>query len=277
MAFRRGTRIEIKTPEQFAHMRQAGLVVAKTLQLIKEVTTAGMTTYDIDAIAREQLQHYGADSSFHGYHGYPAVICVSVNEEVVHGIPGKRGLHEGDLVSVDFGAIVEGWHGDAAISFGIGELDDESQRLIDVTERALWAGLAKAVAGNALSDISHAVETTVRADGDWKIIEDYVGHGIGSRMHMEPPVPNYGPPGKGPQLRTGMALAIEPMIAVGTIDTKVLLDDWTVVTLDNSRAAHWEHTVCITDEGPWVTTALDGGSARLGFGNVARSDSSSAN
>ena len=263
MAFRRGTRIEIKTPEQFQYMRQAGLVVAKTLNLVRELTSAGMTTNDIDAIAREQLAHYGADSSFLGYHGYPATICVSVNEEVVHGIPGKRNLHEGDLVSVDFGAVVEGWHGDAAISFAIGEPDDETRRLIDVTERSLWAGLAKAIAGNALSDISHAVESTVLADGDWKVIEDYVGHGIGSRMHMEPAVPNYGPPGKGPVLRVGMALAIEPMIAVGTIDTRVLADDWTVVTTDESRAAHWEHTVCITDEGPWVTTALDGGHARL--------------
>lgn len=263
MAFRRGTRIEIKTHEQFLHMRQAGLVVCKTLNLVKEMTSAGMTTADIDAIAREQLKHFGADSSFLGYHGYPATICVSVNEEVVHGIPGKRALHNGDLVSVDFGAIVEGWHGDAAISFGIGDIDDETQRLIDVTERALWAGLAKAIAGNALSDVSHAVESTVKADGAWHVIEDYVGHGIGSRMHMEPPVPNYGPPGKGPELRVGMALAIEPMIAAGTIDTKVLIDDWTVVTTDDSRAAHWEHTVCITDEGPWVTTALDGGRSRL--------------
>lgn len=263
MAFRRGTRIEIKTSEQFQYMRQAGLVVCRTLNLVKEMTSAGMTTNDIDAIAREQLAHYGAESSFLGYHGYPATICVSVNEEVVHGIPGKRALHEGDIVSVDFGAVIEGWHGDAAISFGIGELDEESKRLIDVTERALWAGLAKAVAGNTVSDISHAVESTVRADGDWQVIEDYVGHGIGSRMHMEPPVPNYGPPGKGPQLRVGMAVAVEPMITVGTIETKVLVDDWTVVTTDDSRAAHWEHTVCITDEGPWVTTALDGGHARL--------------
>lgn len=263
MAFRRGSRIELKTSEQFLHMREAGLVVCKTLNLIRELSSPGMTTGDIDAIAREQLQHYGAESSFLGYHGYPATICVSVNEEVVHGIPGKRTMHDGDLVSVDFGAVVEGWHGDAAITFAVGEVDAISQRLMDITEQALWAGLAKAVAGNALSDISHAVESTVRADGDWQVIEDYVGHGIGSRMHMEPPVPNYGLPGKGPQLRVGMALAIEPMIAVGTIDTRVLADDWTVVTTDESRAAHWEHTVCITEEGPWVTTALDGGYARL--------------
>lgn len=263
MGFLRGNRIEIKTAEQFEYMREAGLVVGRTLELVRSQATAGMTTADIDAIAREQLAAAGATSSFLGYHGFPATICVSVNEEVVHGIPGSKPLHEGDLVSVDFGAIIEGFHGDAAISFGIGHLDDTSQRLCDVTERSLWAGLAKAVAGNALSDISHAVETCVRADGAWHVIEDYVGHGIGSRMHMEPPVPNYGPPGKGPQLRVGMALAIEPMVTVGTIDTEVLEDDWTVVTVDDSRAAHWEHTVCITEQGPWVTTAVDGGVVRL--------------
>jgi len=263
MGFLRGNRIEIKTPDQFACMRQAGLVVARTLELVRTQAASGMTTADIDAIAREQLRAAGATSSFLGYHGFPATICVSVNEEVVHGIPGSRPLHDGDLVSVDFGASIEGWHGDAAISLGVGHLDEVSQRLSDATERSMWAGLAQAVAGNALSDISHAVETCVRADGDWHVIEDYVGHGIGSRMHMEPPVPNYGPPGRGPQLRVGMALAIEPMVTVGTIDTHVLEDDWTVVTLDDSRAAHWEHTVCITEEGPWVTTALDGGVARL--------------
>lgn len=263
MGFLRGNRIEIKSPEQFSRMREAGLVVARTLELVRQQACAGMTTADIDAIAREQLRASGATPSFLGYHGFPATICVSVNEEVVHGIPGTRPLHDGDLVSVDFGAIVEGWHGDAAISFGVGHLDETSQRLCDVTERSLWAGLAKAIAGNALSDISHAVETCVRADGEWHVIEDYVGHGIGSRMHMEPPVPNYGAPGRGPQLRVGMALAIEPMITVGTIDTRVLEDDWTVVTIDDSRAAHWEHTVCITEQGPWVTTALDGGVARL--------------
>ncbi len=263
MAFRRGNRIELKTPQQFLAMRQAGLVVAHTLEHVRQVAAAGMTTADIDGIARARLRDAGATSSFLGYHGYPATICVSVNEEVVHGIPGRRPLHDGDLVSVDFGAIIDGWHADAAISFGIGTLDDTSRRLVDVTERALWAGLAKAIVGNRLSDISHAVETCVRADGAWHVIEDYVGHGIGSAMHMEPPVPNYGAPGKGPELRVGMALAIEPMVTVGTIDTRVLEDDWTVVTEDDSRAAHWEHTVCITPEGPWVTTAIDGGVARL--------------
>ena len=263
MGFLRGNRIEIKSSEQFACMRQAGLVVANTLELVRSQAVAGMTTADIDAIAREQLRSAGATSSFLGYHGFPATICVSINQEVVHGIPGATALCEGDLVSVDFGAIIEGWHGDAAVSFGIGALDETSHRLSEVTRRSLWAGLAKAYAGNSLSDISHAVESCVRADGHWHVIEDYVGHGIGSRMHMEPPVPNYGPPGKGPQLRVGMALAIEPMVAVGTLDTRVLEDDWTVVTLDGSRAAHWEHTVCITEEGPWVTTAVDGGIAEL--------------
>lgn len=244
-------------------MRAAGLVVARTLELVREQAVPGMTTADIDDIARTQLRDAGATSSFLGYHGFPATICVSVNEEVVHGIPGAKPLRDGDLVSVDFGAIIEGWHADAAVSFGLGDVDGTSRRLIDVTERSLWAGLAKAVSGNRLSDISHAVETCVRADGEWHVIEDYVGHGIGSHMHMEPPVPNYGPPGKGLELKVGMALAIEPMVTVGTIDTRVLEDDWTVVTIDDSRAAHWEHTVCITESGPWVTTALDGGVAKL--------------
>ncbi len=263
MAFRRGNRIELKSHAQFLHMRQAGLVVGRTLEMVRQQAVVGMTTADIDDIARQQLRLAGATSSFLGYHGFPATICVSVNEEVVHGIPGARALRDGDLVSVDFGAIVEGWHGDAAISFGLGEIDDTSRRLIDVTERSLWAGLAQAVAGHRLTDISHAVERCVRADGDWHVIEDYVGHGIGTQMHMDPPVPNYGAAGKGPELKVGMALAVEPMVTVGTIDTRVLEDDWTVVTLDDSRAAHWEHTVCITEAGPWVTTALDGGVAKL--------------
>ncbi len=263
MAFRRGNRIELKSHAQFLHMRQAGLVVGRTLEMVRQQAVVGMTTADIDDIARQQLRLAGATSSFLGYHGFPATICVSVNEEVVHGIPGARALRDGDLVSVDFGAIVEGWHGDAAISLGLGEIDDTSRRLIDVTERSLWAGLAQAVAGHRLTDISHAVERCVRADGDWHVIEDYVGHGIGTQMHMDPPVPNYGAAGKGPELKVGMALAVEPMVTVGTIDTRVLEDDWTVVTLDDSRAAHWEHTVCITEAGPWVTTALDGGVAKL--------------
>lgn len=244
-------------------MRQAGLVVARTLEAVREHVQPGMKTAEIDDVAREMLARHGAEPSFLGYHGYPATICVSLNEEVVHGIPGDRVMHEGDVVSVDFGAIIEGWHGDAAITFPVGEWDPHSQRLSDVTEASLWAGLAKAVAGNHLTDISHAIESVIRADGPWYVIEDYVGHGIGSRMHMEPPVPNYGPPGKGPVLKVGMALAIEPMVTIGTIDTQVLDDEWTVVTTDKSRAAHWEHTVCITEQGPWVTTALDGGYERL--------------
>lgn len=257
MGFRKRSSIEIKTADQFLIMRQAGLVVARTLDLISREAKAGMTTADIDVIARDCLATEGATSSFLGYHGYPAVICVSVNEEVVHGIPGPRVLQDGDLVSVDFGAIVDGWNGDAAISLGIGELSPEVAKLSDVCRESLWAGIAKTRAGGRLSDIGNAVEMSIRAAGPYGIVEEYVGHGIGTKMHMEPSVPNYGKAGHGPRLEVGMALAIEPMVILGSRDVDVLEDDWTVVTLDGSVASHWEHTVAITEDGPWVLTALD--------------------
>jgi len=245
-------------------MRAAGLVVARTLELMRLEVAVGITTSDLDAIARDSLSREGATSSFLGYHGFPAVVCVSVNDEVVHGIPGPRRLFEGDLVSIDFGAIVEGWHGDAAITVGVGELSGADSTLSDVTRDSLWAGIAAASVGGRLTDIGHAVESSVRARGTYGILEDYVGHGIGTSMHMEPSVPNYGAPGQGPRLVAGMALAIEPMVVRGEQHVYTLSDDWTVVTSDHSRAAHWEHTVALTDEGPWVLTALDGGAARLG-------------
>lgn len=255
----RKSRIEIKSPAQLDLMRKAGLVVASTLQRIKSEAVPGVTTNDLDRIAREELKRCGADSSFLGYYGYPAVICASVNEEVVHGIPNDRMLQEGDILSIDFGAIVEGWHGDAAISIEIGTCSDEVVRLSAVTKSSLWMGISKAIAGNRLSDISHAVEQTIRSAGEYGILEEFVGHGIGSKMHMEPSVPNFGPPGKGPELIPGMAIAIEPMVTLGERHVHTLDDDWTVVTDDNSWASHWEHTVAITEDGPWVLTALDGG------------------
>jgi len=261
MAFGRSSRIQIKTPAQLELMRAAGLVVARTLKQLESEIADGITTLDIDAIARENLKREGATSSFLGYHGYPAVVCTSVNDEVVHGIPSHRRLQEGDLVSVDFGAIVEGWHGDAARTFFVGEVSPELQRLSAVTEASMWAGLAAAVAGNRLSDIGHAVERAVRADGPWGIVEEYVGHGIGTEMHMYPSVPNYGKPGNGPKLEVGMALAIEPMVTAGERHVDVLDDGWTVSTLDGSHASHWENTVAITERGPWVLTELDGGEA----------------
>ena len=254
--FRKRERIEIKTPAQLAVMRQAGLVVARTLALVAAEVRAGITTSELDEVAAESIRSEGALPSFLGYHGFPAHICVSVNDEVVHGIPGARVLSEGDLVSIDCGAIVEGWHGDAALSVPVGAVTSELLELSRVTEQSLVAGIAAAVAGGHVGDIGHAVEQYVRSQGPYGIVEDYVGHGIGSAMHMSPSVPNYGRRGEGPLIREGMALAIEPMVTLGAADTKVLADDWTVVTADGRPAAHWEHSVAITADGPVVLTAL---------------------
>ncbi len=262
--FRRPGGIELKTPEQFRLMRRAGLVVAEALATCAEACVAGTTTADLDAIAVDVLRRNHADSSFLGYHGFPAVLCVSVNDEVVHGIPGARVLRDGDLVSIDFGAIIEGWHGDAAVTVPVGAVSTNLVDLSRTTEAGLWAGLAAAQPGARLSDVGAAVEAAVNdADRGYGILRDYVGHGIGSRMHMEPAVANFGPPGRGPRLKPGMAIAVEPMVTLGSPDVFTHDDDWTVSTLDRSIAAHWEHTVAITDDGPWVLTALDGGSSEF--------------
>lgn len=255
--FGKRPKIEIKSPEQIALMRAAGLVVATTLETLRQSAVAGVTTSDLDAIARQVIADHGATPSFLGYHGFPAVICTSVNSAVVHGIPNGTVLRDGDLLSIDCGAIIEGWHGDAAVTVPIGTVTDEVARLSETTREAMWAGLRQARAGNRLSDIGHAVETVIRAAGPYGLVEEYVGHGIGSKMHMYPSVPNYGRPGEGPTLEVGMALAIEPMATLGSATVRVLDDDWTVVTDDDSIAAHWEHTVAITEEGPWVLTALE--------------------
>ena len=258
MRLRRDRAIEIKSPEQLARMREAGLVVARTLKVLAEAVRPGITTVDLDAIAEREIRAAGAVPSFLGYFGYPATICTSVNEEIVHGIPSdSRRLNPGDVISIDCGAIVDGWHGDAALSVGVGEIDPADQALLDACETALWQGIAQAKPSRRLGDISHAVERSVRASGEYGLIREYTGHGIGTAMHMDPAVPNYGPPGQGPRLRAGMALAIEPMITRGGDRTVELLDGWTVVTADGSRAAHFEHTVAITPEGPWVLTALE--------------------
>jgi methionyl aminopeptidase len=263
--------IEIKTPEQIAAMRRAGLVVARTLRVLREAVKPGISTADLDALAAREIRGAGATPSFLNYHGYPGVICTSPNEVIVHGIPGPDTvLGEGDIISIDCGAIVDGWHGDAAITVGVGEISPELTRLLEVCETALWQGLAQVRAGNRLTDVSHAVEASVRGAGPYGIIEEYVGHGIGSAMHMDPPVPNYGRPGRGPKLREGMALAVEPMIVLGQPETAVLEDDWTVVSVDGSYAAHFEHTAAITPDGPWVTTAEDGGEA--GFAAIGQPD-----
>ncbi len=255
--FRRKSAIEIKSADQLAVMREAGRVVGVTLQTVAEAVRPGITTAELNEIAAASISDHGATPSFLGYHGFPAVICTSVNREVVHGIPGATVLAEGDLISIDCGAIVDGWHGDAALSMGVGSISPETAALSAATEASMWAGLAAARVGAHLSDIGHAVETAIRAAGPYGIVEEYVGHGIGSSMHMHPPVPNYGRPGSGPVLVAGMALAIEPMATLGSPEVGVLEDDWTVVTTDGRWAAHWEHTVAITDAGPWVLTAVD--------------------
>jgi methionyl aminopeptidase len=260
---RRDRMIQIKTDAQIALMREAGLVVGRTLELLRASAAAGMTTRDLDAIAEKNIRDAGAVPSFKGYLGYPATICTSVNDEIVHGIPGERVLREGDVVSIDCGAIVDGWHGDAAITVPIGDVPPEVSELLRVTEESMWRGFAAARLGGRLTDISAAVEGYIRSQGDYGIVEEYVGHGIGTEMHQEPQVPNYGKPGRGPQLRRGLALAVEPMVTLGSPENRTLADDWTVVTEDRSVAAHFEHTFTLTENGPWVLTAIDGGQAQL--------------
>ena len=254
--------IQIKSRDQLAVMREAGLVVGRTLQRLTEAVTPGMTTADLDAIAEESIRSAGATPSFKGYQGFPATICTSVNEEIVHGIPSPdKVLHEGDIISIDCGAIVDGWHGDSAVTVPVGEITPELQRLIEVCEESMWRGIGAGLAEARLSDIGHAVETYVRGEGDYGIVEEYVGHGIGTQMHMDPPVPNYGEPGHGPRLLPGMCFAVEPMINLGTAETVLLGDDWTVITGDRRSSAHFEHTFAVTEDGPWVLTALDGGAS----------------
>jgi methionyl aminopeptidase len=255
--------VQIKTPEQIDAMRRAGLVVGETLETLRAAARAGVSTRELDAIAEDSIRSRGAVPSFLGYQGFTGSICASVNDEVVHGIPGDRVLALGDVISIDCGAIVEGWHGDAAISVAVGEVPDEVTRLMEVTEGAMWRGIAAARLGGRVTDISHAVESFVKRSGRYGILEDYVGHGIGSEMHQSPNVPNFGRAGKGPKIVEGLALAIEPMITLGTKETVVLEDDWTVITADGSWAAHFEHTMTVTSTGVWVLTALDGGEEML--------------
>lgn len=261
--------IEVKTPEQLLLMRRAGLVVAEGLRAMEAAAKPGVTTAEIDAVGREVIAAHGATSNFLGYgaeYGSPftGVACISVNEELVHGMPGKRELVDGDVVSIDFGAIVEGWHGDAARTVIVGQGSALDESLVEVTRTALWAGIAATRAGGRVNDISGAIERHVNAaQGRYGTLREYTGHGIGSEMHMEPDVPNFHRHRLTPKLTVGMALAIEPMLTTGTHQTVVLDDDWTVVSRDGSRGAHWEHTVAITEGGLWVLTAFDGGEAEL--------------
>jgi methionyl aminopeptidase len=262
--------VQLKTPEQIGKMRVAGLLVGQTLELLRSSVRAGISTGELDAIAEDNIRSGGGVPSFLGY-GYPpfsGTICASVNDEVVHGVPGTRVLADGDVISIDCGAIVDGWHGDAAITVAVGEIAAEVQTLMDVTEGSMWAGFAAARLGGRVTDISHGVESYIRAQahptgGSYGILEDYTGHGIGTEMHQPPNVPNYGRPGRGPKLELGLALAVEPMVTLGSKNTLVAEDEWTIVTSDGSMSAHFEHTFTLTENGPWILTALDGGEARL--------------
>jgi methionyl aminopeptidase len=265
--------IEIKSRSEILLMREAGLVVARTLEKLRQAVRPGLTTKDLDEIAEDSIRGEGAIPSFLNYGGhlgqpgFQGSICASVNEEIVHGLPGPRVLREGDLLSIDCGAILDGWHGDSAITVPVGEVAPEALELSRVCEASLWAGLAAAQLGGRLTDISHAVERETRKYsgpfGPYGIIDNYGGHGIGTAMHQAPHILNYGRPGRGQKLVKGLALAIEPMLTLGSPDTRVLSDEWTVVTADGRWAAHWEHTVAITEDGPWVLTAFDGGVAKL--------------
>ncbi len=261
--------IELKSPEQIALMRAAGLVVGQTLALLRDAVAPGVSTRELDALAEASIRDAGAVPSFKGYHGFPASICASVNDEIVHGIPGDRRLVEGDVISIDCGAILAGWHGDSAITVAVGGVDPEVLELIDVCEEAMWRGIAAARLGGRLTDISHAIEASIRSRGPYGIVEEYVGHGIGTEMHQDPQVPNYGRAGRGPKLALGMALAVEPMVNLGSRRTVLMDDGWTVKTADGSSSAHFEHTFALTPEGAWVLTALDGGADRLGSLGVA--------
>lgn len=236
-------------------MRKAGRVVAQAHELVRERLRPGVTTADIDRWVEEFLQRQGATPAFRGYHGFPACTCTSVNDEVVHGIPGSRVLHEGDIVAVDIGAFVDGFCGDMAWTYPVGEISELAQKLLRVTEESLTKAIEQAVAGNRLSDIGHAVQSHVEAAG-FSVVKSFVGHGIGRAMHEAPQVPNFGRPGRGPRLREGMTLAIEPMVNAGGEDVRILEDDWTAVTVDGSLSAHFEHTVAVREGQAEILTLL---------------------
>ena len=243
-----------KSPEQIALMRRAGRVVAEMHEVCIRAAKPGATTLDVDRVAREVIERRGARSNFLGYHGFPAVVCTSPNDVIVHGIPSDTVvLEDGDILSIDCGAIIEGWHADAAVTVPVGEIDDESKRLIQVTRSSLEAAIDQVVAGKQLGDVGAAVEGKAEEAG-FTVVREYVGHGIGTAMHDDPQIPNYGPPGKGMRLKVGHVLAIEPMVNAGTAETEVLDDGWTVVTVDGRRSAHFEHTIAVTDHGPEVLT-----------------------
>ena len=235
-------------------MRDAGAIVAEVLAEMERSVRTGITTAMLDKIAEKLIRRYGAEPAFLGYHNFPASICASINDEVVHGIPGLRRLEEGDIISIDVGVRLKGYHGDAAATFPVGEVSEKARNLIDITRKSLEKAINNMQAGRRLSDLSHAVQKFVE-DNHLSVVRNYVGHGIGEEMHEEPQVPNFGQPGRGPLLQQGMVLAIEPMVNAGTWQVKVLDDQWTVVTLDGSLSAHFEHTVALGENGPEVLTS----------------------
>lgn len=248
--------INIKSQAEVAKMKEAGEIVALVHQEMKKAVKPGVTTKELDDIAEKLILRNGALPAFKGYHGYPASICTSINCQVVHGIPDNTVLQEGDIVSIDVGAFKNGYCGDAAKTYAVGNITDEAKKLIDVTRQSFYEGLKFCKVGYRLSDVSNAVQTYVEEHG-FSVVRDFVGHGIGANMHEPPEIPNYGPPGRGPRLAKGMVLAIEPMVNIGGYDVRVLSDKWTVETLDGSLSAHYEHTVAITDDEPLLLTCID--------------------
>lgn len=247
-----------KSKTEIEKMRAAGLIVAQVLNRLSEIVEPGMTTRDLDIEAERMIQGAGAYPTFKGYHGYPASICTSINDEVVHGIPSNRKLREGDIVGIDCGATLHGYVGDSAVTVAVGKISDPVKRLLDVTRQSLFKAIDKCEVGNRLGDVCHAVQSYVEPLG-YSVVRNYCGHGVGRAMHEEPQVPNYGKPGTGPVLREGWVIAIEPMINLGHQDVKVLSDGWTVITMDGRPSAHFEHTVAITSEGPQILTLLNQG------------------
>ena len=247
--------IVIKSKQQIELMREAGKIVAETHQILKEAVRPGISTLELDKIAEDNIRKYNAIPSFKGYGGFPGSICASVNDEVVHGIPSSRILKEGDIVSLDIGAYYKGYHSDSAKTHGVGVISEEDRKLIEVAKQSFYEGIKFAKEGYRLSDISHAIQEYVEKYG-FSVVRDLVGHGIGTQLHEDPQIPNYGLPGKGPRLQSGMVLAIEPMINAGRYKVKILSDDWTVVTADGKKSAHYEHTIAITEDEPIILSKI---------------------
>ncbi len=248
--------IVLKSQDELGRMRKAGRMVAEILELLRRKIQPGVTTLELDRLAEEQCNKWKARPAFKGYGGFPFTICASPNEQVVHGFPNSQPLVDGDIISIDFGLIIDGFHGDSAVTIPVGDVDETTRRLLDVTKESLELGIAAAQPGGRLSDISHAVQTRVELD-HFSVVREFVGHGIGRQLHEDPQIPNYGSPARGPKLKPGMTLAIEPMVNIGAPAVKVLEDGWTAVTIDGRRSAHFEHTIAITEDGPEILTRLD--------------------